>query len=129
MNMAVQLEVLADQFAVCRFAPQTAIADLVPSAGFFALTRTADELSLVVSESALGTGWQAERGWCALKVLGPLDFSLVGVLAALAAPLAEAGISIFAISTYDTDYLLVKKDKLAAAVAALATAGFVIGGG
>ena len=126
--MAIQLEVLTGQFAVCRFTPQTAIADLIPSAGFFALTRTAEELSLVVSETALGTGWQAERGWCALKVIGPLDFSLVGVLAALTAPLAEAGISIFAISTYDTDYLLVKEDKLAAAVTALTGAGFVICG-
>jgi hypothetical protein len=66
---------------------------------------------------------RAERGWRALAVAGPLDFALTGVLAALAGPLADAGVSIFAIATYDTDYVLVRADRLADAVGALRAAG------
>ena len=124
--MPIQLSLLPEGFAVCRFDSHTPVADLIPSAGFFALTRTDDEVSLVVDEAAVQPEWQAETGWRGLKVLGPLDFSLVGILSSLAAPLAEAGISIFAISTYDTDYLLVKAARLADAQKALREAGFVI---
>jgi len=124
--MPIQLCLLLDAFAVCRFDPHTSIAPLIPISGFFALTRTDDEVSLVVNEAAIQPEWQAEPGWRGLKVLGPLDFSLVGILSSLAAPLVESGISIFAISTYDTDYLLVKAEKLSSALAALREAGFVI---
>ena len=74
-------------------------------------------------------GVRAQRGWRALAVEGPLDFALTGVLAAVAVPLAEAGISIFAVSTYDTDYVLVRADRLADAVAALRGAGHSVVGG
>ena len=73
-------------------------------------------------------GIHAERGWCALKVQGPLDFALVGVLAALATVLADAGVSIFAISTFDTDYILVKEEKLSASLQALRQAGHIVNG-
>jgi hypothetical protein len=126
--MPVQLKLLPEPFAVCRFAPHTSIAPLIPISGFFALTRTDDEVSLVVDEAAIQPEWQAEMGWRGMKVLGPLDFSLVGILSSLALPLADAGISIFAISTFDTDYLLVKADRLADALKALREAGFVIHG-
>jgi len=126
--MPVQLKLLSEPFAMCRFAPHTSAADLIPPAGFFALTRTEDEVSLVVDEAAVQPDWQAETGWRGMKVLGPLDFSLIGILSSLAAPLADAGISIFAISTFDTDYLLVKADRLADALKALREAGFVIHG-
>ena len=124
--MTIQLALLPEKFAVCRLAPQTSLEGLLPSCGFFALTRTDDEVSLVVDEAAVQPEWQAETGWRGLKVLGPLDFSLVGILSSLAAPLAAAGISIFAISTYDTDYLLVKADRLDDALASLSEAGFAI---
>ena len=68
-------------------------------------------------------GVPTEPGWRALQVDGPLDFMLTGVLASLALPLADAGISIFAISSYDTDYVLVKQDKLAGAIDTLRKAG------
>ena len=68
-------------------------------------------------------GATVERGWRALGVLGPLDFGLTGILASIAAPLAAAGVSIFAISTYDTDYVLVRETALATAVDALRAAG------
>ena len=124
--MPVQLKLLLEPFAVCRFDPHTPNTPLIPVSGFFALTRTEDELSLVVKEAAVQPEWQAEAGWRGLKVLGPLDFSLIGILSSLALPLTAAGISIFAISTYDTDYLLVKGDKLIGALTALREAGFVI---
>jgi len=85
----------------------------------FSVTRTAEELSVVCPESAVSEDIRCEKGWRVLKLEGPFEFSEVGVLASLTAPLAEAGIAIFAISTFDTDYVLVKKERLDLAVAAL----------
>jgi hypothetical protein len=76
------------------------------------VTRSDDELSLVLPEEAAPAGSVVEPGWRCLKVRGPLDFGLMGILASLAGPLAEAGVSIFALSTYDTDYILVKETDL-----------------
>lgn len=89
----------------------------------YAITRTRDELSIVCPQADVPPSTFSEPEWRALKVAGPLDFSLTGVLASLAAPLADAGISIFALSTFDTDYLLVKSDVLALAVEVLRRAG------
>ena len=79
---------------------------------FFSITRTRDELSVVCLEEDVPEGVKVEKGWRGFKVEGPLDFGMTGVLYSLAKPLAEAKISIFAISTFDTDYLLVKKENL-----------------
>ena len=87
------------------------------------ITRTAEELSVVCSPEAVPEGVSHEPGWRALTVDGPLDFSLTGVLASLAGPLAEAGIPIFVVSTYDTDWLLVQAERLDAAVAVLRARG------
>ena len=91
-----------------------------------AIVRTAEELSIVCAEQAVPAGVTCQRGWRGLKVAGPLDFALTGVLASLAGPLAEAGVSIFAISTYDTDYLFVREEQLGTAIDALRRAGFAI---
>jgi hypothetical protein len=115
------LQLLPGRYAVCRLA---ADAEIPPIGGtFFSITRTADELSVVCEESATPQDVKCELGWRALKVAGPLDFSLTGVLAAIAAPLAAANVSIFAISTFDTDYVLVKDDLLERALEALRQAG------
>ena len=92
------------------------------------MTRSSDELSIVCEEHAseehrLPEGIRAERGWVALKLEGPFPFSMTGVLASFLQPLAEAKIPIFAISTFDTDYVLVKRDDLELAQKALAAAG------
>ena len=116
------LTVMPGRLVVCRLDPQAAVPDWAFSGDFFSITRTTDELSIVCSESDVPEGVLCERGWVGLKVEGPLDFSLTGVLASLAQPLAEAGLSLFAISTYDTDYLLVKARDLDRAVAVLAEA-------
>jgi uncharacterized protein len=91
--------------------------------GFVSVTRTADELSLVCAESAVPQDIQCEPGWRLFKIEGPLDFSLTGILTSVAQPLAEARVSIFTISTYDTDYVMVKERDLEKAALALAAAG------
>ncbi len=131
------LKVLPQHFAVCRLHPDAEIPAWVFKSPFFSITRTEDELSVVCPEKQLspeesrpegpryspdGEGnhrcrneaasMLTERNWRALQVEGPLDFSLTGVLSAITAPLAEAGISVFAISTYTTDYLLIKQEAM-----------------
>jgi hypothetical protein len=90
---------------------------------FVSITRTKDELSVICPEAVLPRDIQAERGWAILKVLGPFPFSQLGILAAFASPLAAGGISLLAIATFDTDYILVKSADLAAACALLTAAG------
>ena len=93
--------------------------------GFVSWTRTADELSLVVEEAHVPTGAEAvEAGWHRFSVVGPLDFSLVGVLSHLSGVLAEAGISLFVISTYDTDIVLVRSRERPGTTEALEAAGY-----
>jgi len=122
------LTVMPGRWAVCRLDAQAVLPDWAFSGDFFSITRTTDELSMVCSEAGVPEGVLCERGWAGLKVEGPLAFSLTGVLASLAQPLAEAGISIFAVSTYDTDYLLVKVGDLERAVAVLTQERFEVRG-
>ena len=97
------------------------------SGGFVSITRTEEELSIVCDERLVPFEFVAvERGFRMLMVVGPLDFSLTGVMASIAGPLAEAGVSLFAISTYDTDYVLVREERLGEAVEALRGAGWEI---
>ncbi len=93
---------------------------------FFSVTRTSDELSVVTELSFVPVGVQSQAGWRVLKVHGPFVLSEIGVLASLAAPLAEAKISLFAVSTFETDYLLLASQGLPAAIAALERAGHSI---
>ena len=111
--------------AVCRLRPD----DPAPpwaTGSFVSVTRTPDELSVVCPAAEVPDSIRAERNWRAWRVAGTLDFAMVGVLASMAAPLAAAGVSIFVISTFDTDYLLVRHGMVAAAVKALRTAGIDI---
>ncbi len=122
--MALTLQVLEGSFSIHRLAPDNAISDQVYQGPFYSVTRTGEEVSVVCSSSVcLGSG-RSEGGWSCMKIAGPLDFSLTGVLAEISSVLARAGISIFAISTFDTDYILVKSEKLPAAQDALREAGY-----
>lgn len=125
--MELTLSILAGRYTICRLGAGEAVPDWAqpaPGAGrFVSITRTGDELSIVCAEAAVPDRVRSDRGWRVLAVEGPLDFSLTGVLAALTAPLAEARVAVFALSTFDTDYLLVKDERLAPAVEALARAG------
>jgi hypothetical protein len=93
-----------------------------------AVVRTPAELTIVGAAGAVPEGVQAERGWRALAVEGPLDLGLTGVLVALLEPLARAGVAIFAVSTFDTDHVLVRADRLDDAVRALRAAGHRVNG-
>jgi len=122
--MTLTLSVLPDTFAVCRLDAGAPVPDWARD--FFSITRTRDELSIVCPQRDVPPGIRCERDLRSLRVEGKLDFSLTGILASLAAPLADAGISIFALSTYDTDYLLVKEKHLPRAVQVLSASGHKI---
>ena len=118
--------VLPDLLAVCRFNQDTPIPAWALSGTVFSITRTADELSAVCQQNLVPDGVRCERGWRCLRVAGTMDFSMIGVVASLSTPLAAAGVGIFVISTFDTDYLLVKNDDFSRAVAALRAAGHAV---
>ena len=121
---ALSLTVLPSPLALCRLSADAEVPSWTAAARtFLTISRTPTELSIVADEVALPAGLRAERGYRALRVEGPLPLELVGVMAALATPLAAAGVPIFTIATYDTDYVLVPGAALGRAVAALAGAG------
>lgn len=123
MPPALPLVLLQERLSVCRLAPDSPLPGWIAGPGFVSVTRTGDELSIVVPEDRVPADIPAVGPWRALKVVGPLDFALTGILAALTAPLADADISLLAIATYDTDYLLVREETLSAAITALTAAG------
>ena len=122
-NRLFQLTILPGFFAIVRLAADAPLPSWASAGDFFSVTRTSDELSVVCLATQVPSSLTAETGWRALKVHGPFALSEVGVLAALAAALAHAKVSLFAISTFATDYLLVSDKSLNAAVAALRAAG------
>jgi len=123
---SLSLAILPQRFAICRLSPDDPIPEFLWHSPFWSITRTSDELSVVLSEEIVPADWKAETGWRCLKVIGPLDFGLTGSLASLAMPLCEAGVSIFVISTYDTDCLLLREDNLKKATQILLKSGHVV---
>ncbi|MBW1730901.1 MAG: ACT domain-containing protein [Deltaproteobacteria bacterium] len=117
------LTALRGEFGICRHGSSAEIPAWAKESGFFSITRTPEELSVVCSAACIPRKVRAERGWRCLKVEGPLDFGETGVVLSLAEPLARAGVSIFVVSTYETDYLLVRGRDLKAAVKVLRLAG------
>jgi hypothetical protein len=118
-----QLSVLPGSFAIVRLTADAPLPPWATARDFFSVTRTSEELSVVCPANQVPAGVKVETEWRALKVQGPFALSEIGVLAALTASLAAARVSLFAISTFDTDYLLVGEEKLDAAIAALKAAG------
>ena len=119
----MRLCVLDDHLAVCRLEARAEIPRWVAGASFFCVTRTPAELSVVCPEECVPAGITCEPGWRAFRLEGRFDFGLVGVLSSVAAPLAESGVGILAIATYDTDYVLVREPQLDLAVSALRERG------
>ena len=118
------LKILPDRMAVCRLDPSAAVPDWIDPSGFYSITRTGDELSLVLPDTIEIESDKSDSGWACFKVEGPLDFGLVGILAGISSTLADAGVPIFALSTFDTDYILVKREQVRAAKEALISAGY-----
>jgi len=124
----VQLYALDELYAIVRLEPDAGVPVWARTGHFWSITRSDSELSIVCPQDDVPTDASAERGWCALEVAGPLDFSLTGVVSSLVAPLAEEEIPIFLISTFETDYLLVREADLHRAVEALTSAGHSVDG-
>lgn len=122
MIRELELRVLADRFAVARLEPDAAVPDWADGE-VTCIARTPSELSILCAESHVPDSVRCNRPWRCLEVAGPLDFSEIGILSSLTATLREAGISVFVFSTFDTDYLLVREDKLVTAMASLERAG------
>lgn len=123
--MHLKFRRLADTFAVCRLPPD-ASAPQCTAAEFASITRTAEELSIVCPIDQAPTGANCESPWTCFKLEGPFHFSLTGVLASFLDPLAMRGIPIFAVSTFDTDYILVKEEHAATALQTLIEAGHTL---
>jgi len=117
---------LPGDYAFCRLDPAAPIPAWATDGPFFSVTRTADELSIFCREAGVPADAKVSRGWRCLKVEGPFDFSAVGVIASFAGPLAEAGLSISVVSTYDTDYLFMQKPALDQALSLLHSLGHAV---
>ena len=117
------LHLLPQKFSVCRLAPDSAVPQWALRGVVHSVTRTADELSIVGESKYVPSSVQAEKGFRCFKLEGPFPFAMTGVLASVIGPLAKAGVSIFAISTYDTDFVMVKEKSLNKALKVLCAAG------
>jgi hypothetical protein len=124
----LELSLMEARYVVCRFGSRATIPAWADGEGLVSITRTQDELSIICPESRLPreVNGKAELGWRCLRLHGPFDFAAVGILASVAQPIAEEGVGIFALSTFDTDYVLVKEHELGHAVAALRRAGHTV---
>jgi hypothetical protein len=127
--MTLSLSLRDETFTIHRLQSNNEVPEEALNSSFFAVTRTDEELSLVLPESVKIESKKSESGWACFKVDGPLEFELVGILAGISTVLAEAGVSIFALSTFDTDYILVKREQVKAAKEALTSAGYQINTG
>jgi hypothetical protein len=127
------LSIMDSMFGIFRMDSGSEVPPWAYGGSFFSITRTPEELSVVCQESSVPANIpeqvRAERGWKCLKVEGPLDFGLTGILAGISRVLAEHRVSIFALSTYDTDYILVREEDLQSAVRALVEEGYEIRNG
>jgi hypothetical protein len=126
-----KFSVVPGTYAICRLPSMADVPPWASAAGeFTSVTRTADELSIVCEEARVPgpepEGFRREGGFALIKLHGPFPLDAIGILASVAKPLAEAGISLLAIGTFDTDYLLVKRTHAERAVAALTQAGHVL---
>jgi hypothetical protein len=119
----LEFRVLAGPYAVVRLAPDAAVPAWATSGEVTSITRTADELSIVCRAENVPSEIECRDRWSCLKLAGPFPFSLTGVLLSFIEPLSSNGIPIFAISTYDTDYVLIKEEFVAQALALLRQAG------
>ena len=121
------LSVLSETYTIHKLSPDASIHEKILKSNYYSVSKTENELSLVCSEEIEVQSLESSKGWKCLKVKGPLDFNLTGILAGISDILAQANISIFAISTFDTDYILVRSHDLSSARTKLRKAGYKFG--
>ena len=121
---SLKLVILPQVLAVSRFEASAPIPGWAIGESFLSISRTQDELSVICEEQFVPEGTHASHGWRALKIVSPLDMDLVGILVSVAVPLAQSGVGILPIATYETDYVLVRDEQLAESIKALRFAGF-----
>ena len=121
----IKLKLLDGSYAISRLAPADPVPAWADGPGFVSISRNDDELSIVCLEERVLPDAKSAGGWACLKFIGPFAFDETGILLSVVAPLSNGGIGIFAVSTFDTDYLLVKKQHLAQAQVLLREAGHV----
>lgn len=127
--MSIALDLLDEELSLARLEPDAPVPAWAENSVFSCIARTPSELSIVTTTraaAAAGEGTRVDAGWRALRVRGPLPFDLVGIVAAVATPLAAAGIPIFPVATFDTDYVLLKGVDLARGIEALRAAGLEV---
>jgi len=124
--MSQTLIVERGEYAVCQLDAEEPLPPWLPTAPFWTVTRSGDELSVICSAEAVPQHSSHESGWRLLRMVGPFPFSLTGILESVLAPLAAADVGILAISTFNTDYVFVKHARLTAALEALRAAGHVV---
>ena len=120
----MKLQIIPGSYSILQLPACAPIPDWVYASSFCSITKTSDELSIVCEGANNSFQGKTEDNWALIKIAGPLDFSLTGILSSLANPLAQNGISLFAISTFDTDYILVKKESLGKSVEILGKSNF-----
>ncbi|MBU3174868.1 ACT domain-containing protein [Clostridium estertheticum] len=120
------MKLLNEKFAVCRLNKNESMPEWVKNSSFYSITKTSDELSIVCSQDSIPSNIKCEKDWRILKVEGPLDFSLIGIISSISTILALKRISIFAVSTYDTDYILVKNKDIDNTILALSNEKYEI---
>lgn len=124
--LPLRLHVHAGTMSIVRLPPDAAVPAWIRQGAWCSVTRTGEELSVVCASRLVPGDVRQSAGWRLLQVEGPLDFSLIGILHRITAPLAAAGISLFAISTFDTDYVLVGDTDLEAAIRCLEASGAIV---
>jgi len=124
--MPLPLRIHDEELSVCQLAPNAAVPQDILAHPFAIFIRTKDETTLICPTGLVPKEAKAESGWIALEMIGQYDFALMGMLTQVIAPLEAVGVSILALSTFNTDYVLIKAEKRAAAIAALQMAGHTI---
>jgi uncharacterized protein len=120
------LRLLKEKYGVCRLDKNESFPSWASASNFYSITKTMDELSVVCAQNSIPNDVKCEKDWRILKIEGPLDFSLIGILSKISSILAQKGISIFAISTYDTDYILIKDKDIDNAIEALTNENYEV---
>lgn len=125
-EMKLRMSLFKENFGISRLKAEASIPEWSKTGPFYSITKTTEELSMVCLQHAIPSYIKCERDRRLLKVEGPLDFSLIGIISAISTALAKRGISIFTISTYDTDYILVKNNDIDKAIETLIEVGYEI---